>query len=172
MLVAGSIWFARRESVGWKPALIAILLAGSTTAFTLESWVGRTAFRDDQPHKYLSPSHASVIEALRANARPGELLVASQLPLRWLAPEYPGRHYAGHFFLTIGFAAKQDTLAAFWAGTPEEQSRFLSSRGARWLFVEQAQDPSRFEAVSGLVPVIRESVGTLFEVRPAGTPGT
>ena len=172
LLVAGGIWFARHESVGWKAALIAILLAGSTTAFTLDGWVGRTAFHDDQPHKYLSPAHQSVIEALRENARPGELLVASQLPLRWLAPEYPGRHYAGHFFLTVGFAAKQDTLAAFWAGTPEEQSRFLSSRRARWLFVEPAQDPARFEAIPGLVPIVRESIGTLFEVRPAGTAGS
>lgn len=172
MLVAGGIWFARHDRVGWKGVVIALLLAGSTTAFTFENWFGRTAFREDQPHKYLSRAHEAVIEALHENARPGELLVAAQLPLRWIAPEYPGTHYAGHFFLTVGFAAKQDSLAAFWAGTPESQSRFLTSRGVRWLFVEPDQDPARFEQIPGLVPVVREPVGTLFEVRPAAAPGT
>lgn len=172
MLIAGGIWFSRHERVGWKGAVLVILLAASTTAFTFENWFGRTAFSEDQPHKYLSRAHEAVIEALETNARSGDLLVAAQPPLRWIAPEYPGVHYAGHFFLTIGFAAKQDSLSAFWSATPAEQARFLRSRGARWLFVEPDQDPARFEQVPGLVPVVREPVGTLFEVRSVEAPGT
>jgi hypothetical protein len=164
LLVAGSIWFSRHDRVGWKGILALLLLAGSTTVFTFESWFSRTAFTEDQPHKYVSPAHEAVIDALRENAARGDLLLASQPPLRWIAPEYPGVHYAGHFFLTPRFRARQDSLAAFWDAAPDAQSRFLQSRGVRWLFVEPAFDPARFERLPGLVPIVREPVGTLFEV--------
>ncbi|MGH7502352.1 MAG: hypothetical protein ACREL7_11400 [Longimicrobiales bacterium] len=167
MLAAGGIWFARHDRLGWKAILLLLILAGSTTLFTFESWFSRTAFTEDQPHKYVSPAHDAVIEALRDNAIRRDILVANQLPLRWIAPEYPGVHYAGHFFLTPGFRAKQDTLAAFWAAQPDAQHRFLESRGVRWLFVEPDQDPARFERIPGLVPAVREPVGTLFEFRAA-----
>jgi hypothetical protein len=156
--------------VGWALVIIVVLLLGSTPWYIAEGWLTRTRFTEDQPHKFLSSAHHNVIDALESRAGPGDVLVADQPTLRWLAPEYPGLHYAGHFFLTTNFASKRDSLAAFWLASPEEQAAFLHGRNARWLFVPQEIDPLRFEAVPGLRPVIRERVGTLFEFATTGSP--
>ncbi|MCI0437047.1 MAG: hypothetical protein L0271_25915 [Gemmatimonadetes bacterium] len=168
MIVAGAVFFARRARPGWMAIVLLLLLAGSTPAFIADSWIDRTRFTDDQPHKYLSDAHLEIIGVLREQAGPRDVLVADQPPLRWLAPDYPGVHYAGHFFLTPNFTLRRDSLAGFWRAPPDEQAVFLRRRGARWLFVDAAQQPSRFEQVPHLRAVHGAPFGTLFIFEPAG----
>ena len=168
MIVAGALFFARWSRPGWKSIVVLILLSGSTLAFIADSWADRTRFTEDQPHKYLSAEHREIIGVLREQAGPRDVLVADQPPLRWLAPEYPGVHYAGHFFLTPGFSMRRDSLAAFWTTAPEQQATFLRERNARWLFVEAARDPARFERVPGLRLVRAAPFGALFRFDPEG----
>ncbi len=170
MIVAGSLYFASRTRPGLVAALVVLLLAGSTPAFLADSWAQRTRFTDDQPHKFLSAAHREIIDTLRARAGPRDVLVADQSPLRWIAPEYPGVHYAGHFFLTPRFSVRRDSLAAFWTDSPEAQAAFLRQRGARWLFVDADRQPARFEDVPGLQLVHGAPFGALFRFDPEGRP--
>ncbi len=169
-LMAASIWFTRHRRVGWVGALAIIALLGSTPYWVVSRLNARTAFDAAESHKWLSPGHLSVIERLRARAAPTDVLVADQANLRWLAPEYPGVHYAGHFFLTVDFARKQEELSAFLdSASVEERATLLDRWNAHWVFLDEPYNPDDFTLVPGLRLVMRTPVGSLleFEAPPA-----
>lgn len=169
-LIAAGIWFARHRRVGWVGALAVIALLGSTPYWVVTRLHARTAFDAAESHKWLTPDHVSVVELLRARAARTDVLVADQTNLRWLAPDYPGLHYAGHFFLTVDFARKQEELRAFLdSASVEERATLLERWRARWVFLDDAYDPDDFTRVPGMSLVTRTPVGSLleFEVPPA-----
>lgn len=166
-IISAAIWFSRRARVGWLAAAVLVLLTGSTAVHTLRSWEERTVFDANEAHKWLDADRARAIDIVRGADR-DDVLVADQLNLRWLAPEYPGRHYAGHFFLTVDFQRKQDELARFYQDmSTEERLAFLDAWSADWLFVDDAYDASGFEAIPGVRRVAAGTAGTLFRVERA-----
>lgn len=169
-LIGGGIWFTRHRRVGWLGMLAIVALLGSTPYWVLTRLHDRTAFDAADSQKWLTPDHLGVVERLRARAARTDVLVADQANLRWLAPDYPGLHYAGHFFLTVDFARKQQELRAFLdSASVGERATMLERWHARWVFLDDAYDPVDFALVPGLSLVTRTPVGSLleFEVQPA-----
>lgn len=167
-IIGAGIWFSRRPRVGWAAATVLVLLLGSTAANLIRTWQERTEFDAAESHKWLSADHARAIAPLRGADRT-DVLVADQPNLRWLAPEYPGLHYAGHFFLTVDFTAKQAELTRFYGEMDTAERRaFLDRWGADWLFVDDAHDAAAFAAIPGVRTAAAGEAGTLFHVDPAG----
>jgi hypothetical protein len=169
-IIAGSIYFGSRQRVGLAGVLILALLLGSTTAWIAYSWIERTTFSVDAAHKWTGPDHAALAGALRDNAARDDVLLAGEVPLRWLAPEYPGRHYAGHFFLTVDYARKQERMRAFYRTMePEERLAFLREENIRFFYVDDADTPADFATLPGVMPLEVRRIGALFEYDPALT---
>jgi hypothetical protein len=167
-VMAGAIFFSRRRTIGPLGIAVLVLTMGSTTIWTLKTQYERTDF-DGETHKWITDAHVAMIGKLRELANPSDVLIADEESLRWLAPEYPGRHYAGHFFLTVDYDQKAAALQAFYIGTdPTKQEEFLRSNNIRFVYVSAAREPARFEALQGLRVVQREPFGTLFEFAQNG----
>jgi len=162
-LVAGAIYFARHDHVSWRAALVAILILGATPAFVLRNrWVN-SGFDVNATHRFLNVAHREIVDLLSREAREGDLLAADPKDVLWLAPEYRGTHYCGHFFLTVDYERKCGELARFFDGEPAEQAAFLQREGVRFLYVDAGRDPRRFARVPGLVLLKEAPVGSLFE---------
>jgi hypothetical protein len=167
-IIAGSIYFARRRKVGVIGVIVLLLTMGATTAWTFKGQFERTTF-DGETHKWLTDAHLGMIRQLRERAGPGDVLLAEEEALRWLAPEYPGVHYAGHFFLTVDYERKIAELQRFFTSPdPVERAAFLRRNGIRYMYVTAAREPAGFESLPGLRVVQREAFGTLFEFAPEG----
>lgn len=159
------IWRSRGLRLrAWHVAALA-LLVGTTPITVARAQFRRTTYRAADAHKWVGAEHTAIIAALDTLATRTDVLVAGQSSLRWLAPEYPGVHFAGHFFLTPDFDARQAELAAFFgSATAEERVAMLHRWTARWLFVDSSQEPATFRTLPGLRVVTETNAGSLFEV--------
>ena len=161
-IIAAAVWFPRYPRLRWQMIIVAVLLMGSSPAMELRSrWRG-SAFDDALPHKFLGPQHREILTALRERASERDVLIAPNRDRLWLAPAFRGRHYAGHFFLTVDFERKDAEVKAFYK-SPDTHSDFLRKHAARFLYVPASAEPDRFRSIASLVPVRENSVGTLFE---------
>lgn len=163
VLIAAAIYFRDRVTV--RPAHLAllVLLAGATPAFV--AWrISRATFDPAHAHTWINPEHETVIAAART-ARPDDVLVADEVSLRWLGPEYPGRHHAGHFFLTVDYERKYAAMEAFYRDAdPAARLGFLRDAGATLFFVPEWLDADDFAALPGVRARASSAVGTLFAV--------
>jgi hypothetical protein len=164
-LIGAGIWFARRPRVGPLAAVVVVLLLGSTPFYIAKRQIARTAFDPAESFKWIGPAEQRVLSALRERASRTDVLVADQPSLRWIAPVYPGVHYAGHFFLTVDFGRKQEALRRFYESANDAERRaFLDEWGVRWLFVDERYDAESFVRLPGVTLVERTPAGSLFEV--------
>ncbi|HEX6558749.1 MAG TPA: hypothetical protein VF021_04785 [Longimicrobiales bacterium] len=170
-IVAASIWFGSGRSLDRRAILVCLLLMGSTPVIKFADQWRNATFDANAPHKFLSASNRQTIDALVQRAQKNDVLVAGFRDRLWLAPEYSGHHYAGHFFLTVDYDRKQAEVDAFYAAAPAEQEAFLRKHGIRFLYVNRRQHPARFATVRGLVPIYVGTSGTLFEFAPARSRG-
>jgi hypothetical protein len=168
-IIAGSIYFARYRRVTPLAVLLAILILGATPAWALRNkWVS-AGFSPSKPYMFLSAEHREMVDLLKRHARENDVLILdkSRDPWRtddlWLAPQYPGKLYCGHFFLTVDYDRKCAEVNRFFRDTPEGQSTFLQEHGIRHIYVEAKDDPGRFERIPGLVLLKAASIGSLFE---------
>jgi hypothetical protein len=157
------IYFSRRTSVSFWPALLAISLTIATPSWLLLKWAGQTTFRPDAPHVFRSADHDDILTSLRAVTKPDDVLLADLPDVLWLAPEYSGKHYCGHFFLTVNFDQRRSSMVRFFESGPEEQAVFLKREGIRFLYVSPRQQPSRFSQIPGWTTVIANSAGAVFQ---------
>jgi hypothetical protein len=162
-VIAGRMYFAHRPRIGAMAALLVIAVMGLTPVWMIQKRWKTTGFDSAKPFMFLSGAHEQVLGALRDRAQPEDLLLADERDLLWIAPEYPGRHYCAHFFLTVDYKQKQADVAAFFAGNAQEQASFLREKDIRYVFVGAQRDPIRFSAVPGLRMVTATRVGSLFE---------
>jgi hypothetical protein len=162
-VVAGRMYFARRPRISTIAALVVIAVMGLTPVWMLQKRWKTTEFDPAKPFMFLSASHQEVLGILGEQARPDDLLVADERDLLWIAPEYRGRHYCAHFFLTVDYKRKQAEVSEFFEGTPGVQAAFLRAQGVRFVYVNAQREPQRFEAVPGLRLVKAASIGSLFE---------
>jgi hypothetical protein len=169
ILLAAAIYFRNRTRV--RPAHLALLVLLAGPSLALRAWhVARLDFDSGANHIWINPEHTRVISALTA-AGPDGVLVADEGSLRWLGPEYAGRHHAGHFFLTVDYERKRSALDAFYVSTDSvAQAAFLHASGATHLFVPNWRDPERFAALSMLRAVAVENVGVLYAIEPTTAP--
>lgn len=177
-LIAGGIFFARHVRVRPLHALLAVALLGATPAYVLRNAWRNTAFPQHQEigslaHIWMSPEHLELKDALeqRAGAADVLLLDKSDMPWRtddlWLAPEFPGKLFCGHYALTVDYERKrQQTNRVFASADSAIAIELLRRDGIRFVFVSAAQGPARFERIPGLAPILRNRVGALFEFAP------
>jgi hypothetical protein len=170
-IIAGGIYFSRRVRVPWREVLAAILILGATPALvSYKQWL-HTGFNPNAPFMFMSSEHREIIDILVQNAGENDLLLIdkSKAPWKtddlWLAPEYPGKLYCGHFFLTVDYDRKAKEVNRFFESNPEEKSTFLKQKRIRFLFVNANNNPSIFKRVPGLTLLKSLSVGSLFEFK-------
>jgi len=162
-IMAGLIYFRRQPRMTAPAVAVAVFLLAATPAWLVSRTALNLRFDAAKPVLFLSEPHRQVIRALALHAGPDDVLLAAPAPLLWLAPEYRGRHYCGHFFLTVDFDRKTREVTRFFAEGPEERAAFMQEKAIRFLYVDAAQEPTKFESVPGLTVVAATSVGTLFE---------
>jgi hypothetical protein len=162
-LIAGMIYFSRYARVTRTAALVIVFLTAATPMWCLLRWWNFTEFGANPAYTYLSPEHRQIIRALLDRAVQSDVLLADDDDVLWLAPEYPGRHYCGHFFLTVDYEAKKQARSRFFAAEPLRQADFLAAQKIRFLYVAKNQDPARFAAVPGLSLLAAGKAGALFE---------
>ncbi|MFN0071251.1 MAG: hypothetical protein ACKVVP_07145 [Chloroflexota bacterium] len=166
-VIAGTIYFTRHSQVTARAALVAICLLGAGPVFELVArhWVP-LGFRTDAPYMYMSTEHREIVDSLRQHAQDDDVLLADDASVLWLAPEYQGKHYAGHFFLTVDYERKRAEVARFYDGASETPTSLLKREGIRFVYVPAGRGPDRFQQLPDLSAIIARPVGTLFEYRP------
>lgn len=163
MIAAGAIYYARWQRLTLAGALVAVAVYGATPVWQLARSWHFSGFRTDAPFLMINAGHRQVLDAMRQPGDTGDVLLAEPRDLLWLAPEFHGRLYVGHFFLTVDYRAKNEALTRALQ-TPDSMPAFLHRTEATLLFVNGDRQPSRFAALAGLRPVTASSVGTLFRV--------
>ena len=169
-IIAGAIYFSHYKRVTPIAALVMILLLGATPTWGMVKLWQATTFDPNSPYMFMSPAHREIIDLLRHRASHDDILLVdkSDVPWKtddlWLAPEYPGKFYCSHFFLTVDHDRKRaEVISFFKSHNPEEQAAFLRKRKIRFLYVGAKQDPQRFERVPGLILLKSMPFGSLFE---------
>lgn len=171
-LIAGGIYFAWRSRVHWRAAVVAVLLMGATPTWFITRTIVKNRFHPDWPWAWTDAAHENVIRTLRDRANSDDILLAEQTDELWLAPAFPGRSYVGHFFLTVDYESKVAALERFLSDTAMSARRdFLDRSGARFIFVNAGRHPEQFAELAGLVPIVRNSAGWLFENQARATAG-
>jgi hypothetical protein len=169
-IVAGAIYFSRHRRVGLTAALIVVLILGATPAWRLAKTWNTTRFDPEAPYMYMNVHHRKILNSLQQQATEGDILMVDKsYPFwktddLWLAPEYPGKLYCGHFFLTVKYERKRAQVIRFFEmSSPEEQARFLGRENIRFLYVDAKKDLQHFKKIPGLILVRTTPVGYLFE---------
>jgi hypothetical protein len=172
-LVAGAIYFSRHKRVGLTAALIAVFILGATPAWRVAKTWKTTRFDPEAPYMYMNVHHREILDLLQQKATETDLLMVDKsYPFwktddLWLAPEYPGKLYCSHFFLTVNYQRKRARVIRFFDSTPEEQVDFLRQERIRFLYINSNMDPKTFENIPGLTLVKATPVGALFEYESA-----
>lgn len=163
-ILGGLGYFAQRTRPTWGALAIGAAFLLVTPIWTVAHEVSAATFGPSLNAKFVSTDHDAIVAAAKSRARRGDLLLADEPSLLWLAPEYPGVHYCAHFFLTVDYVKKQQDVLAFYAGTPEAQAAFLRDHHVRFLFVPARLAPANYAGRPGLSTVVANQVGTLFAV--------
>ncbi len=162
-IIAGAIYFARRERVSALGAALVIFVLGVAPAYEVRRLWKATDFNPRVPTTFLDAEHRATIELLKSKAKPNDVLLADDLDYRWLAPENPGKNYNGHFFLTVHFDKKSAKAEQFFAGSVKQREEFLRNEGVKFVYVAEKRGPQEFEQIPGLVVLQRARHGVLFE---------
>jgi hypothetical protein len=166
-IVAAAVWFNGTRRLDVRAIAVCVLLMGSTPAVQIYQRLKSSSFTETAPHKFLSPDDRATIAALNRSARTSDVLLADFADRLWLAPDFRGRHYAGHFFLTVDYDRKQAETVELLKSNAAEAAQFLTRHGIRFVYVNTRRDPAKFRAVPGLVPLHETRDGVLFEYLPA-----
>lgn len=180
-IVAGAIYFRRWRRLTPVAITIAVLAMGLTPVLKVARSLHTGAFDPGAPYRHVNEAHERTLEVLATAAEGDDILLADQPDVLWLAPTYPGRHYAGHFFLTVDYEQKRQRLREFYGASPSEKAEFLRREDIRFLYVSRDTSPRLwetearprptppiFDSVPGLRTLEANREGTLFEVTPTG----
>jgi hypothetical protein len=171
-VIAGAIYFSRRVRVSRLAIGLAVVLLAATPAFMLARQWTDTAFNPQYPFMFLDGAHTEISRVLDQRASTNDVLLEEQSDALWLAPEYPGKHFAAHFFLTVDYAQKESEIDHFFDGAAADQVVFLEQHHIRFLYVASSRQPERFAQVPGLSLLSATSAGSLFEFMPATADAT
>lgn len=163
-ILGGLGYFATRP----RPTAMALVVGAFfllvTPVWTIAHEISSAAFLPTLNAKFVNADHDAIVAAAKARAGRDDLLLADEPSLLWLGPEYPGMHYCGHFFLTVDYDRKQAEVTQFYKDDAAAQEAFLRAHGVKYLFVATRNAPASYAGRPGLVPVVANSVGTLFAV--------
>jgi hypothetical protein len=170
-IMAGMMYFKWHRRVSAKHAVVAVLLLSATPLWFFAQQWKLSSFRVD-PHVFEDQEHREMINFLIETASSTDVLLSDKSMPGWLSddlwlyPEYPGKFYCGHFFLTVRFEKKR-----FWANeffinkNPKEQEAFLRENHIRFVFVGNTKDPEPLMSIPGVVLLKRNSAGSILEYK-------
>ncbi|MGE3471669.1 MAG: hypothetical protein AB7O28_15055, partial [Vicinamibacterales bacterium] len=144
----------------------AVFDMAATPAWSVGRVDGSSTFTPESPAKFQNADYQKIVDAARRTASPADLLLADEGSLLWLAPDYPGRNYSAHFFLTVDYTRRQEEVTAFYRGDDVQRAAFLRAQGISQLFVPARYGPDGFAGIAGLRVIEASSVGTLFSFAP------
>lgn len=171
-ILGGLVFFGNGRRPTALAAVVAVAVMAVTPAWSVARVSGTSSFNPAQPAKFQSDDHRRLIDAARRSASRDTLLLADEPSVLWLAPEYPGKHYCGHFFLTVDYDRRQEEVEGFYrTESTEARASFLRAHGVSLLFVPAGLKPDTFRGIDGLAVVESTGVGTLFSFGPPN-PGT
>lgn len=168
-LVAGTIYFTRFKRITVITVLVVLMTIMVTPTWMVYNSWKNTTFSPETPALFVNAEHRQLIDLLKDHSGRNDLLVADlskvdwMRDLLWLAPEYPGRHYCGHFFLCVDYTQKRNELIHFYQADPEEKAKFMDEIGARFVFVGPEHNFNQFEQTPGLELLLSNSEGAIFE---------
>ncbi|HZU38437.1 MAG TPA: hypothetical protein VFA18_21105, partial [Gemmataceae bacterium] len=162
-LIAGSIYFSHFRTVTPLAAALAVFVLALTPLREVRVQWRQSGFDPSASYRFLSPDHQAILVTLRHAADAKDVLLAHEDELRWLAPEYPGKTYYAHFFMTVNYWQKRSNVDRFFSAGAAEQDAFLRKEGIRFVYVEPGRNSASLADVHNLVPLIRNSAGTLFQ---------
>jgi hypothetical protein len=169
-LIAGTIYFTRFNRINWQVALIAVFVLGATPAWMLQRMWDSTTFDSNAAYMFLDADHRAIINLLQERATKDDILITdmSKPPWKtdvlWLAPEYPGRLYCGHFFLTVDYDRKCNELVHFYNdGNLIQDLDFLRQNNIRFVYMGPDKSLQFFSELPGLSLLISNNAGSLFE---------
>jgi hypothetical protein len=169
-IVAGMIYFSRFSRVNLVGALVTVALLGATPLLVLKYKWDQSSFGQDRTYAFINRDHQEMIHLLHSQAAKNDLLIVDKTkpPWRtddlWLFPDYPGKLYCGHFFLTPNYEQKCEQINRFFHNsTLKEQEAFLQDHKIRFVYVDVNNNPRQFEHIPGLKLLRSTTVGALFE---------
>ena len=175
-VIGGAIYFMHYKRVSWQAALLVILILGATPLWSLrQHWID-AGFVTNKPEEFLSAENLEIINVLKENSTKNDILITDMSKPEWegdqlwLAPEYPGKLYCGHFFLTVDFDRKRNELTHFYQTTTpmDEQVTFLRKNNIRFIYVDANDNPQHIQQIPGIILLKSTSIGSLFEYPPSG----
>lgn len=181
-ILAGAIFFGNGLKLSRRAALaaavVAVILLAGTPIFIASTIWQHTTFGEDKPYMYLSGPQREMIAFLAGRATANDVLIVDKRAAdwetddRWLMPEFPGKLYAGHFFLTPHYAEKRAEVNDFYAeADPAQAAAFLRDRGIRFVYAAPGADAARLAQVPGLSAIKMNRAGVLYEYLPASQLG-
>ena len=169
-LIAARVYFRDRTSMPLTHGIVAAVVLFAFPVYLANNWARALRFEPTKTHIWVNPNHLEVIDYLKKHASPDDLLVVDRAQPawktddRWLAPEYPGRLYAGHFFLTVDYDAKRRRVIEFYHNSSaEERVAFLRHTHIRWVFAGSENDLAQLRATPGVVVRLSFPEGSLLE---------
>jgi hypothetical protein len=168
-IIAGQIFFARWPRMTPLIVGILILILGATPVTTFALQWKFTNFDPTRAAVFTSRAHREIVAVLTERAGENDVIILDKTDFDWgtddlwIAPEYPGKFYAGHFFLTPDYDKKRAEVNRFFEGSPNDQAAFLREKRIRFVYVNANQNPHRFEQIPGLRLLKSEPIGALFE---------
>jgi len=170
-VMAGAIYFSRHSRVPLLGAAVLVIFLGATPALVLYREWRDTSFSPKVPAVFMGPEHRAIVRALAERSTENDVLLVnkSKQPWEtddlWLGPDFPGKLYCGHFFLTKNYEFKRGAVARFFESSSEQRREFLRNEGIRFLYVDAGESANQFLKIPGLTLLESNSVGALFEYR-------
>jgi len=171
-IIAGQIYFSRYNRVTPAAMVIIGISLLVTPVWVFQNRWELSNFNSSIPALFINEDHREIIDTLKYVAAEDDVLIAdlSELDwkrdLLWLAPEYPGRFFCAHFFLCVDYAQKTRSVSRFFQDPPRAKAAFLRENDPRFVFVGPEQDLIKFQETPGLILVVSNEAGTLFEYKP------
>jgi hypothetical protein len=163
-IIAARIYFRDRARLPVSHALVAVVVLFAAPIHVADIRARSLRFSPTKTHIWVNDHQMRLINYLKHHASSEDVLLvdATRPPWRtddrWLAPEYPGRLYAGHFFLTVDYRAKRDRVIDFYSNVnPERRAAFLREARIRWIFAGPENDLAGLRSIPGVV--VRGSFG-------------
>ena len=169
-LIAARVYFRNRTRMPVAHAVVAAVVLFAFPVYLANNRIRALRFEPTKAYVWVNNQHLQVIDYLKKHASRDDLLLvdhtqeAWKTDDRWLAPEYPGRLYCGHFFLTVDYDAKREKVIEFYHHFDgQERAGFLRGAHVRWVFAGPEHDLARLRATPGIVVRLSFPEGSLLE---------
>ena len=153
-----------RPRVRWAVAVLLLTILPLTPWQAFQRQWRATRFAEDKPEIFLHAEHRKVLDYLKTAADEQHILVASPRAVGWLAPEYPGRLYVGHWFLSRHYGRKVREVEAFFRSGGDGMDEFLDREQVRFVLSDTGRHAG-LDGIDDIELVLETRFGALYAHR-------